>query len=87
MMFSLRLRISRKSADWSSRASAASIDENENVARPFCVYDVSKKSTLPSSSCETFSRYASGFVTAPWIVGSSSSESANVLAKQPASVA
>ena len=50
MMFSLRLRISRKSADSSSRASAASIEENEKVARPFWVYDVSKKSTLPSSS-------------------------------------
>jgi hypothetical protein len=35
--FSLRFRISRKSAASSSRASAASMDENENVARPFFV--------------------------------------------------
>src|SRR5690242_2307309 len=35
----------------------------------------------------TFSRYAPGLVTAPWMVGSSLVLSANVLAKQPASVA
>ena len=64
-MFSFQFRISRKST-----APTSSLERNRpsasipNTARPFFVYEVSKKFTLPLSSWYTFSRYASGLVTA-----------------------
>ena len=86
-MFSFQLRISRKSTGPTSseirNRPRASIP---NTARPFFVYEVSKKFTLPWSSWYTFSRYDPAFVTALKMFGSKSGSSENVLAKQPFSL-
>ncbi len=56
MTSSLRFRIRRRSAFLIERASPApSMSAILKTARPFCVYEVSKKS-ISSPFCETFSR-------------------------------
>ena len=55
-MFSFRFRMSRNSAGGTWSAGHGSTYEKGHVVRPFLVYEVSRKSTAPSASTDTFSR-------------------------------